>query len=124
MVYGLSIAIFGGVVGLLGSLSMEWVDSDVAKFNDAAMYYGTEWWTGQVVVIGFALAVLAAIAGLFVVRKKTFALSGLGITVVAMIFLVITPFLIRADIQEMIDIKAIHESMMRQKIRLMKFCFF
>lgn len=110
MVYGLSIAIFGGVVGLLGSLSMEWVDSDVAKFNDAAMYYGTEWWTGQVVVIGFALAVLAAIAGLFVVRKKTFALSGLGITVVAMIFLVITPFLIRADIQEMIAIKAIHES--------------
>lgn len=110
MVYGLIIAIIGGAVGLLGALSMEWVDSDVAKFNDTAMYYGTEWWTGQVVVIGFALAVVSAIAGLFVVRKKIFALSGLGITVVAMIFLVITPFLIRSDIHEMIAIKAIHES--------------
>lgn len=110
MVYGLIIAIIGGLTGLIGSLSVEWVDSDVVRFNEAAMYYGTEWWTGIVVVVGFVLALVAAVVGLFVVRRKLFALSGLAITVVSLVFLVLTPFLIRNDIIEMVNMKAIHEA--------------
>ncbi|NOZ00481.1 MAG: hypothetical protein GXP54_01150, partial [Deltaproteobacteria bacterium] len=100
MVYGLIIAIIGGLTGLIGSLSVEWVDSDVVKFNDAAMYFGTEWWTGVVVVVGFVLAIVVAVVGLFVVRRKPFALSGLVIAVVSLVFLFLTPFLIREDILE------------------------
>lgn len=110
MVYGLIIAIFGGLVGLIGCLSVEWIDTDVVRFNDPAMYYGTEWWTGQVVLIGFGLAILSGVAGLFVARKKMFALSGLVATVLTLIFLMLTPFLIRSDILEMIRIAAIHQS--------------
>jgi len=110
MTFGLIIAIFGGLLGLVGSLSVEWVDSDVVKFNDPAMYFGMEWWTAQIAIAGLVLAVIAGVLGLFVVRKKIFALSGIAATVLSLVFLVLTPFLIRADLQEMIAMKAIHEA--------------
>lgn len=110
MVIGLLIAIAGALLGVVGSLAIDWVDADVVGFAAPSMYQGIQWWTGAVAIVLLATALALAVVALFVNRKKFVALLGLLATSASFIFLFLTPFLILATINEAIAAKAMAET--------------
>ena len=107
MIIGLIVALVGGLVGLIGSLSVPWVDPDVVPFQDLSLFRGQTWWTGAIAMAAMGVAVAAAAAGLAVLHKKRVALIGLVATVVALVFLVLTPFVIRGAVHRMVEAGAL-----------------
>ena len=98
MVTGLLVALAGALIGLVGSLSMPWVDSDVVKFDDPAMFTGFDWWTGKLAILLLVAGLAACVGGLLTHRKKLWALGGLIATVLLLVFVVLTPFVVRGTI--------------------------
>lgn len=102
MVIGLVIAVVGGLAGLAGALLFPWVDPDVVHFQDLSQFQGHTWWPGAVALAALAVSTLVSAAGLFYYQRKKLALAGLIASVVALVFLVLTPFQVRGAIQDMI----------------------
>ncbi|HOI12006.1 MAG TPA: hypothetical protein PK313_16105, partial [Myxococcota bacterium] len=110
MVIGLLIAIAGALLGIVGSLAIDWVDADVVSFAAPSMYQGFQWWTGAVAIILMAVALALAVVALFVTRKKFVALLALLATSASFVFLFLTPFSILGTIHEAIAAKAMAET--------------
>ena len=110
MVIGLVIALVGALLGTIGSLSMSWVDEDVVKFLDPAMYQGISWWPGLIATILLGAAIIVAAGGLALPRKKVFASIGIALTATLLVFLVIAPFTIRNEIIDMIQLKVLSKT--------------
>jgi len=102
MTAGLIISVVGAVLALIGMFTTSWVDEDVVKFADVALYSGYVWGTGIVFLIATILNLAASVTGFVTLRKKFYAMFGLGFAVVGFIFLVLTPFQIRGVVQDMI----------------------
>lgn len=102
MVVGLVISIIGSLLILIGSLGLSWVDEEVVQFADSSLYQGYQWWSGIIVLITGILAGIVSGIGLSTHRKKLFAIAGLVISVITLIFLILTPFVIRNEIIEWI----------------------
>jgi len=108
MFFGLIIAIVGGLIGIIGGFALPWVDPDVVAFQDPSLLQPTSWWTAVVALAGVGASTLLAFAGLFVHFKKKFALLGLVLSVVSLVFLVITPFVIRREVLLLIGQGLLH----------------
>lgn len=107
---GLFIAIIGGLVALLGAFAVPWVDPDVVHFQDPILFKGQVWWSGAAALTAIGMAVLGAIAGLFVLSRRKMALAGLILSVAGLVFLLVTPFVIRATVHDMVEAKTLVET--------------
>ncbi len=103
MIVGLLIALFGALAGIIGSLVLPWVDTDVVKFDLPALYQGYNWGPGLVATILLAVAMLIIIAAFVSKRhRKTMVTVAMVTTAAALIFAFLTPFSIRDAVIEMI----------------------
>ncbi|MBM4397553.1 MAG: energy transducer TonB [Deltaproteobacteria bacterium] len=103
MVIGLVVALAGALLALIGSLSIPWVDSDVVRFDDPAMFTGWEWWPGKIAILAMVAALTCAIGGLVMHRKKLWALGGMLAVTTLLVFVMLTPFSIRGVIIEAVE---------------------
>jgi TonB family protein len=104
MSVGLIIALVGGLIGIIGGFVVPWVDPDVVGFQDPSLFGPTKWWTAVAALVSISCSTVLALAGLFVHFKKRFALAGLILSAVALVFLVLTPFLVRGEVHKQIGL--------------------
>jgi len=104
MSVGLIIALVGGLIGIIGGFVVPWVDPDVVGFQDPSLCGPTKWWTAVAALASISCSTVLALAGLFVHFKKRFALAGLILSAVALVFLVLTPFLVRGEVHKQIGL--------------------
>jgi len=110
MIIGLVIAIVGALLGVGGSLAVDWINADVVAFQDVSMYSALQWWTGVASVALMGIAGILAALGLVTQRKKIFGISGLIATALAFIFLFLTPFVVLDLINEAIAAKVMSDT--------------
>ncbi|HQL58101.1 MAG TPA: AgmX/PglI C-terminal domain-containing protein [Myxococcota bacterium] len=110
MIIGLVIAIVGALLGVGGSLAVDWINADVVAFQDVSMYSATQWWTGALSIVLMAVAGILAALGLVTQRKKIFGISGLIATALSFIFLFLTPFVVLDVINAAIEAKVMSDT--------------
>lgn len=110
MIIGLVIAIVGALLGVGGSLAVDWINADVVAFQDVSMYSATQWWTGALSIVLMAVAGILAALGLVTQRKKIFGISGLIATALSFVFLFLTPFVVLDVINAAIEAKVMSDT--------------
>ncbi len=110
MIIGLVIAIVGALLGVGGSLAVDWINADVVAFQDVSMYSATQWWTGALSIMLMTIAGVLAALGLVTQRKKIFGISGLIATALSFVFLFLTPFVVLDVINAAIEAKVMSDT--------------
>jgi len=110
MIIGLVIAIVGALLGVGGSLAVDWINADVVAFQNVSMYSATQWWTGALSIMLMTIAGVLAALGLVTQRKKIFGISGLIATALSFVFLFLTPFVVLDVINAAIEAKVMSDT--------------
>ncbi|HOU52878.1 MAG TPA: TonB family protein [Myxococcota bacterium] len=103
MQIGLLIAVVGALVGLIGGLSVPWVDSEVVRFTDETLFQGVAWWDGILSMILTAVGLACAGIALATHRKKPLATAGLVAAGLSFVFLFLVPFTVRSEMLAMVQ---------------------
>jgi len=103
MQIGLWIAVVGALVGLIGGISVPWVDTDVVRFTDETLSQGIAWWDGVLSMVLMGAGLVAAGVALATHRKKVLATAGLVSVGLSFVLLFLVPFTVRSEMLAMVQ---------------------
>ncbi len=96
---GLLIAIAGTLAIGLGNLVLPWIEENTVQFERPSLFFGHGWMAGRIMLAGAGLALLVALTGLMLARKKLYAAIGMVLSIGVLTFAMAAPFVIRSFIR-------------------------
>lgn len=103
VVAGLRLGVFGCVIVIIACLVLPWIEEFTVDFSDKGLFFGYGWWSGQATLVCSVISLIFGLVGLLTYRKKLLAIFGIFFTVLVLVFLVISPFIIRDYIKSEIE---------------------